>query len=70
MVLFLIPKKETSMEFIAILCVIWIVYTGLTEKKKGDRETVEYEKKQNEELGLESRAIRLEKMCPTKSKKY
>lgn len=58
------------MAFIALLCVGWILYTGLTEKKKGNKEAIQYEREQNEFLGLESRSIRLEKMCPTKKNKY
>lgn len=56
------------MAFIAFLSVVWLLYSALTEKKRGDKEVIEYERKQNELLGLEPRSVRLEKMCPTKNK--
>lgn len=56
------------MGIFAFIWLVVILYLGFTEKKRGNKATIEYEKRQNEELGLEPRAIRLEKMCPTKKK--
>lgn len=56
------------MTFLGVLCAIFVLYCGLTEKKRANKETIEYERKQNEFLGLEPRSVRLEKMCPTKNK--
>ena len=58
------------MAFISILCVCFVIYSGMTEKRKGNKEAIEYERKQNELLGLEPRSVRLEKMCPTKKKDF
>lgn len=54
------------MGIFALIWLVVIIYLGLSEKRKGSKEAIEYEKKQNEFLGLEPRSVRLEKMCPTK----
>lgn len=54
------------MGIFAFICLVVIIYLGLNEKRKGNKETIKYERKQNEFLGLEPRSVRLEKMCPTK----
>ena len=56
------------MWLLAVIWLIWILYTGFTEKKRANRDTIEYEEEQNESLGLEPWKIRMEKMCPTKNK--
>lgn len=56
------------MAFIAVLCVIWVLYCGFTEKKKGDKEALKYEEEQNRLLGLDPWNVRMEKLYSKKNK--